>query len=712
MRRAREPCAKEPSATHAGGADFDTRTNAGLGSERQRRARGDSLPRRLLPILLAGLLLVAASPARAATTTQLNLITNSSPGHSLSFGQFDSDTYAVADFDHDGKREVVVSNDNQDLYVLSGSSSRVLAEIHPDYPAGWPVRTISDPVVADIDGDGHLDIVSDDSAGVVCAFRYDSGTSTTSMTFTKMWCHRMSDYMGDQTGADAGVAVGDVDGSGKLVTFSNTEDKGLYAFNSDGSVRWKSADYGGNAGPLLTDLDGDGHKEIVFWGDGGEVRVRDASTGTPKWTFYSNKYVTPASISVSGSAADLDGDGKKELVYMARDAHDATNFSNDHAALFVLGYNGALKWWVHPSWTNPTSYNHPVLADVNGDGKKEIITLDWNTIGHKPGNWEVTGSPHLFSYSWDGRLLWKDDIADPWSNDDVALADVTGDGVQDVLAIGTANGHDGVWYVNSRTGAFEQHVDTAYGALRGPVIGDFDGSGKLSWALSIHSSSAGGGFQFFKTDQPCQGLFLSFHENDNCGGSGTPPPPPPPPPPGGSFSATFTPTGANEWWIQVHVTTGNALSGVDARVNGGTWQPLTLQSWGDWAASYHAASGSTVEFRATDTGGNTAQSGCYLWTSMAATTCGGSPPPPTFAATFSNVRGNEWWEETDVSVTGSTLAGVDVAINGGAWTALDHQSYGSWAKSLHAPAGSTVQFRARSTDGQTATSTTYHWPPA
>ena len=188
-------------------------------------------------------------------------------------------------------------------------------------------------------------------------------------------------------------------------------------------------------------------------------------------------------------------------------------------------------------------------------------------------------------------------------------------------------------------------------------------------------------------------------------------------PPGGStppagFDASFTNVKGNEWWIQASVSaTGGTLAKVDVSLDGGSWKPLANKGWG-WAASYHAPAGTVVQLRATSTAGATDLSGCYRWTTATPVECGGSTPPPSsFDATFSNVRGNEWWVETDVGVTGGTLAGVDARVNGGAWTALTKQSWGSWAKSIHASGGSTVEFRARATDGATDVSGAYRWPP-
>jgi endonuclease/exonuclease/phosphatase family metal-dependent hydrolase len=169
----------------------------------------------------------------------------------------------------------------------------------------------------------------------------------------------------------------------------------------------------------------------------------------------------------------------------------------------------------------------------------------------------------------------------------------------------------------------------------------------------------------------------------------------PPPPTSTGLDATFSGVGGNEWWIQCQVAANKTLAGVDARVNGGAWSALEWQGWG-WARSIHAAPGSTVQLRARATDGSSDASAYYSWTSAA------------FNATFSGVDGNDWWVQCQVSAN-KTLAGVDASVNGGAWVALEWQGWG-WAKSIHAPAGSSVRFRARSTGGYSVASAGYVWP--
>lgn len=177
---------------------------------------------------------------------------------------------------------------------------------------------------------------------------------------------------------------------------------------------------------------------------------------------------------------------------------------------------------------------------------------------------------------------------------------------------------------------------------------------------------------------------------------------------------SFTHGGGNEWWVELRVEPKPAS--VQAMDTNGPWTMLSFKDWGEWAGSFRIEPGNQVRFRASYPNGTTVES-CWFTHPAGASQCGATPPPPpasnsSFGATFKNVRGNEWWIETDVTVAGGTLAGVDARVTGGSWIALAKQSYGSWAKSIYAPSGANVEFRARATDGATDTSAGYRWPPA
>lgn len=167
------------------------------------------------------------------------------------------------------------------------------------------------------------------------------------------------------------------------------------------------------------------------------------------------------------------------------------------------------------------------------------------------------------------------------------------------------------------------------------------------------------------------------------------------------FTALFGGIKGNGWWVQVDVTASRSLTGVCASVDGGFCQPLRLQSWGSWAASFRVPQGSQVVFRATATTGETVTSGAYHWPSGA----------PVLKASFAPHDGNEWWVQARVDAS-APLSSVCASVNGGACQPLQLRSWGSWAASFRAPAGSKVVFAATATDGQVARSGAYSWPVA
>ena len=188
---------------------------------------------------------------------------------------------------------------------------------------------------------------------------------------------------------------------------------------------------------------------------------------------------------------------------------------------------------------------------------------------------------------------------------------------------------------------------------------------------------------------------------------------------GSPRAVRFAPQNGNEWWVQVHLGGADAakVARLEARDDNTPWTPLAKKSWGGFAASFRVEPGHRVEYRAVLADGRIVTSCAFSHPSggcagILGATGAASPPGGSFAASFKNVRGNEWWVETDVATTGGTLTGVDARVNGGAWTALEKRSWGSWAKSLKAPAGSSVEFRARAADGQSAQSARYAWPPS
>ena len=230
-------------------------------------------------------------------------------------------TPAVADVNRDGRLDVVESSWDHHLHVWSGTGT------HQELP-GFPVflkdTSWSSPAVADIDGDGWPEI----------AFGFDC-----------------AGVPGQDCDGHPGGYVG-------VLRHDGTWEKGWPRWQSQ--VIWSS--------PAIVDLFGNGKKEIVV-GTGS----MPGSSSKRLSVFTANGHqakgfpvALPAEVASSPAIGDVDGDGRKDIV-----------FSSDDGMLRVVDRAGKVtaSTCLAGSWTTcPVSYRPDVvLADVNNDGRVDII---------------------------------------------------------------------------------------------------------------------------------------------------------------------------------------------------------------------------------------------------------------------------------------------------------------------------------------------------
>jgi hypothetical protein len=195
---------------------------------------------------------------------------------------------------------------------------------------------------------------------------------------------------------------------------------------------------------------------------------------------------------------------------------------------------------------------------------------------------------------------------------------------------------------------------------------------------------------------------------------------------GGTFDAPFTGFRGNEWWVQARVgTDGPAIAKVDVRIApDGAWKPLAKQSWGttppSWAGSYHFPQGSILQMRATAVDGRTDLSSCRQWippsnTDATIVPCPGTTPP-AFDATWSNVKGNQYWVEAVVKANAPVqmvLLMINCDTQHDPGDMVYRADWGKWViGNQNIPSGSVITMMAVGPDGATDTSATYLWPQA
>ena len=257
----------------------------------------------------------------------------------------------------------------------------------PPPPAPDPILGIY-PAIADIDGDGEAEVLfrgrilagahghgvarGDTSHASVLTFAADldgtlpleiiDGGRVYSMPQTGTTLVERADI--DMDGGYAAVADLDDDGRAEVIVVSWYRHE-LAVSDIDGFVRWRQPlDDTTTAGgpPTIADLDGDGIPDIGVAGNNAyHAFTRD---GAPLWPAIVSK--DASSRQTGSSVFDFDGDGAAEILYA------------DEASLRMFdGATAAVRFEV-ADHASGTGLEYPVIADVNGDRRAEIVLASNN----------------------------------------------------------------------------------------------------------------------------------------------------------------------------------------------------------------------------------------------------------------------------------------------------------------------------------------------
>ncbi len=299
------------------------------------------------------------SPATADPTADLATYPVQTPIQSI----------AVGDLNGDGLPDVVgVGSGIGYVYVWMNTGGGHLAN-----PVAYPVGASPEGVaLADVNGNGHLDIITANQ-GVV-------GVGSVSVLLGNG-----DGTFGPQVGYDGGpnpdaLAVGDLnqDGIPDIVTVDPENDE-LHVLLNEGAAKGYvypaanteyTTDLTGRAVSIV-DVNNDARPDLVV------ANLRSATVGAllnnGDGTFQGQVTYRVGGFPFSVSSADLNGDNRPELI---------TADSRDNA-VGVLVHNGQGGFNLR---SNTTPLQFPtgqapeavVAADLNGDGKPDLISADFN----------------------------------------------------------------------------------------------------------------------------------------------------------------------------------------------------------------------------------------------------------------------------------------------------------------------------------------------
>ena len=206
----------------------------------------------------------------------------------------------------------------------------------------------------------------------------------------------------------------------------------------------------------LADVDGDGLDEIFIGEEDGLLHAYRADGSIlPGWP---SPYASGCQSRSTPAIADLDADGKLEIITAS------TNCTGEGAYLFAYHHNGTPVTGfpvLLPLYTD----SYPVIGDVDGDGKPEIVVIGWS------------GGPSVIIISCDGQIKRTSPLTGIiFYGTAPALADLDGDGIPEIIvqtdtAVNVQRG-DGSSFPGWPV-IFGEYLD--YYPDSSPVVGDVDG---------------------------------------------------------------------------------------------------------------------------------------------------------------------------------------------------------------------------------------------
>ncbi len=276
---------------------------------------------------------------------------------------------AMADLDGDGTVEVCSASSAASVVCVNGSDGSFL------WAAGTETSSYGCPAIADLDGDGLAEVIFGrtviDHNGTVLWTGSQGRGGSHSMSFAVDWDGEPgleviagnTVYTSDgsvlwsDSHHDSAPAVGDFNLDG-LPDLVRSGSGTIRVTLNDGTELWSaSTTGGGHAGPPTV---------ADFDGDGlPEVGVADLSRytvfdtdGTPLWSNTTSDY---SSSQTGSSVFDFEGDGAAEVVY-----------ADEHTLWIYDGATGAVKL-AQEGHASGTLMEYPLIADVDNDGSTEII---------------------------------------------------------------------------------------------------------------------------------------------------------------------------------------------------------------------------------------------------------------------------------------------------------------------------------------------------
>jgi hypothetical protein len=437
-----------------------------------RHSKGRVLPPAVMLVVVAALLLASHTPDALGADDIEFPVKGTYDAHS-SFYQAGIN---AADINADGKKELLIGNQNGYLYCFK-HNARLLWR----YYAGGAIQ--GTPACSDVNHDGKMEIWVGDMEGFM------HGIDCNGKPLSKWGWPKKTHQVGGLSGIFSSPAIGDINGDGAEEIVVGNWGQRLYAWTYYGEMLpgwpinnedtiWSS--------PALADLDWDGVKEVIVGADSTGGVNWPYPPGGLLWAFDEDASVLPGFPRVtpevtwsSPAVADIDRDGRYEIIVGTGHYYSSIDkLTTQSHRVYAYNHDGTdVSGW--PVGTAGATFSSPALGDINGDSVREIV------IGTIPVN--GVGSNHVTAFSPRGNVILdvSADLGGP-NMGSPAIGDVDGNGIPDVTL-----GSGQYVYAWDHAGNVLRKRNMHNFVVGSPAVGDFDRDGKVEVAVATGDQPGG-----------------------------------------------------------------------------------------------------------------------------------------------------------------------------------------------------------------------------
>jgi hypothetical protein len=337
------------------------------------------LHRQVTPLTLAGKAVAAGDfngdgklDIALATATNVTVFLGDGTGkfsQGVSFGDFLDSIWgiAAANFAGDSTPYIAVGADSLVIYQGDGKGNFTEFFTVPEVAPGYS-GAVGKIVVKDINGDGKLDLILAGAGPNVVVLLGDGAGHFTLASQIEL--------------PVTSATVGDFNEDGKpdLALSQLTPTAGLiWPYLGDGSGNFiPGTSVPGGSSPLYldaADFDHDGHLDVVIadFLYGGLLTMPTTSLvlfGDGHGNFPRSLVLNAGNQTNQAAAVDVNSDGWADIVLMNDGSDDFDVFLNDQTGTFQVPYSFGVG-------VSPSSFQ---IADVDGDGRPDLITVTFNGI--------------------------------------------------------------------------------------------------------------------------------------------------------------------------------------------------------------------------------------------------------------------------------------------------------------------------------------------